>query len=433
MTYIRSCIVLYIEKPALLFHKYSSVVQKQLGLLYVSICKCKVLNRMVIFQGKSLKKKFKTEKKKGFWREPKIRDAVWNDIKSGNVRKSLGQDFRDLYDFYIDPNTKERLASMGRIRRWMNTAWLILKRMILKLTPNRRLMLLLSFLLIFLENSGYQNNQFIEGVQFDIKTQLIGYGLLLVVLMLELKDKLLARDELEAGRKIQVALMPEERPEIPGWDVWLFTRPANDVGGDLVDFIELDGNRYGFALGDIAGKGLGAALLMAKLQASIRALAPMSKGLEWLGSQLNGIFNRDCIPSRFASLIYLELDSDPGKLSILNAGHIPPLVVQNNKIRELDLGDPALGLMNQTRYKKVVIRLNQDDLIFGYSDGLTEARNKAGEFFGDQKVKQLIRQYYTLDSKTIGKKIIEDIQSFQGNTKPNDDLSMMILKRKGQS
>jgi sigma-B regulation protein RsbU (phosphoserine phosphatase) len=228
-------------------------------------------------------------------------------------------------------------------------------------------------------------------------------------------------------------LMPEEHPDIPGWDVWLFTRPANDVGGDLVDFIELDRNRCGFALGDIAGKGLGAALLMAKLQATIRALAPMSKGLEWLGSQLNEIFHRDCIPSRFASLIYLELSLDSGKISVLNAGHIPPLVVKDNKIKELDLGDPALGLIEKTRYKKVSVRLNRDDLIFGYSDGLTEARNRAGDFFGDQKVKQLVQQYHLLDPETIGKKIVEEIRSFQGDTKPSDDLSMMILKRKGRT
>ncbi len=378
-----------------------------------------------------MKQKFKSRREKGSWQEPKIRDALWNDIKRGNVKKSLSQDFRDLYDFYIDPNTKERLASMGRFRRWMVTVWLILKRMILRLTPARRLMLFLSFILILFENAGYRNNQVVDGTQFGFKTQLVGYGLLIIVLMLELKDKLLARDELEAGRKIQMALMPEEHPEIPGWDVWLYSRPANDVGGDLIDVIELDQNRYGFALGDIAGKGLGAALLMAKLQASIRALAPMAKELEWLGSQLNEIFHRDCIPSRFASLIYLELDSDSGKISILNAGHIPPLIIRKDQVQEMDLGDPALGLMEQTRYKKLNVRLNQHELVFGYSDGLTEARNKAGDFFGDQKVKQLIWQHHYLDSQTLGKKIIEEIQSFQGNTKPNDDLSMIILKRKG--
>lgn len=372
----------------------------------------------------------KSKKSREWGEEPKIRDAVWNDIKHGNVNTGLIRDFRDLYDFYIDPRTKERLALMGRIRRWIHTVWLILKRMILKLTPARRLLLIVSFILIFLENLGFQNNQAVESVQVEIKTQLIGYALLLIVLMLELKDKLLARDELEAGRKIQTALMPDEHPRIPGWDVWLYTRPANDVGGDLVDFIQLDRNRYGFALGDIAGKGLGAALLMAKLQASIRALAPMAKNLEWLGSQLNHIFHRDCLPSRFASLIFIEIDVHSGNMWILNAGHIPPIVVQNNRLKELDLGDPALGLMKRTQYKKQGVRLYSDNLIFGYSDGLIEMRNRSGEFFGDQRVKQLIQKYKILHSKEIGEKILEEVRAFQKECRPNDDLSMIVLKKK---
>jgi serine phosphatase RsbU (regulator of sigma subunit) len=382
------------------------------------------------FLGVILKHPSKLKKKKEWGEEPKIRDTVWNDIKRGNVNKSLTRDFRDLYDFYIDPKTKERLASLGRIRRWIHTLWLILKRMILKLTPGRRLILLVSFILILFESTGYQNNQVVEGIQIDIKTQLIGYALVLVVLMLELKDKLLARDELEAGRKIQAALMPDEHPSIPGWDVWLYTRPANDVGGDLVDYIKLDQNRYGFALGDIAGKGLGAALLMAKLQASIRALVPMAKGLEWLGSQLNQIFHRDCLPSRFASLIYFEIDINSGSISILNAGHIPPIMIQKNRMKDLDLGDPALGLMEKTRYKKMGVRLDVDDLLFGYSDGLVETRNKDSEFFGDLRVRQLIRNFGSLPTKDLGEKILEEIGSFQGDFRHSDDLSMIIIKRK---
>src|SRR5512138_3275825 len=92
------------------------------------------------------------------------------------------------------------------------------------------------------------------------------------VLMLELKDKLLARSELEAGRTVQLALMPDRPPVVPGWDIWLYSRSANDVGGDLVDYLQIDPQRLGVMLGDVAGKGLPAALLMAKLQATLRAL-----------------------------------------------------------------------------------------------------------------------------------------------------------------
>ena len=87
--------------------------------------------------------------------------------------------------------------------------------------------------------------------------------LFLIILMLELKDKLVAKDEIQIARQVQIALLPHENPEIPGWSVWCYSRPANDVGGDLVDYLELDGFRHGVVLGDVAGKGLGAALLSA--------------------------------------------------------------------------------------------------------------------------------------------------------------------------
>ena len=113
----------------------------------------------------------------------------------------------------------------------------------------------------------------VGSTQISIHFPTLGIAILLFILMLELKDKLLAREELEAGRAVQRALMPDSGPTIPGWDVSLFTRSANDVGGDLVDYVPLDDQRNGLVLGDVAGKGLPAALLMAKLQSTLRALA----------------------------------------------------------------------------------------------------------------------------------------------------------------
>jgi len=122
---------------------------------------------------------------------------------------------------------------------------------------------------------------------------------------LELKDKLHAKTELEEGRSVQNALMPEENPKVDGWDIWLYTRPANDVGGDLLDFTKISENNYGISLGDVAGKGLSAALLMAKLQSTIRAIVPDYISLSEFGNKLNHIFCRDSLPKLFSSLIYI--------------------------------------------------------------------------------------------------------------------------------
>jgi len=110
---------------------------------------------------------------------------------------------------------------------------------------------------------------------------------------------------------------PESAPFVPGWNVWLFTRSANEVGGDLVDFLRLDGARFGVVIGDVAGKGLGAALFMVKIQSTIRALAPDFESLSDLVSKLNSILMRDGIPGKFASLMFLRIDSAAGEILLM--------------------------------------------------------------------------------------------------------------------
>ena len=132
----------------------------------------------------------------------------------------------------------------------------------------------------------------------------------------------------------------------------MFTRPANTVGGDLVDFMKLEKDKYYLALGDVAGKGLGAALLMSKLQSTLRALAQGINNLENLGSKINQIFHRDSLPNKFASLVYLEAGANNGNIRMLNAGHFQPLIVKYPEIIETEKGAAAIGIMNDTKYKE---------------------------------------------------------------------------------
>ncbi|MDX1429672.1 MAG: SpoIIE family protein phosphatase, partial [Rhodothermales bacterium] len=190
---------------------------------------------------------------------PKV--SLVEDIRSGEIKHSLQRDFREISEFYLDDTTRDRLSSMGRVKKSFVVSIEVLKSMFLKLTPARRLMLILA---IFLA---------VNGLGESTGQVLAGFMILTFILILELKDKLLAQDELAAGRVVQRALMPEQSPRVEGWDTWIYTRPANDVGGDLVDYLELDRERVGIAIGDVAGNGLPAALLMAKLQATVRAVA----------------------------------------------------------------------------------------------------------------------------------------------------------------
>jgi len=142
----------------------------------------------------------------------------------------------------------------------------------------------------------------------NINVRSLGFVILLVILLLELKDKLVATDELAVGRAVQIAMLPRDNPVVSGWEIWLYTHPANEVGGDLVDYIKMDSDRWGIAIGDVAGKGLGAAMLMSKLQATLRALAPGFQELSDLGSEVNRIIYRDGLRNR------CRLDRKPGQV-----------------------------------------------------------------------------------------------------------------------
>jgi len=353
----------------------------------------------------------------------KIHETLWNDLRRGGIKRSIRKDFKDIYIFYLDAESRKRFSEMKRVRRFFHQTYWILRNLILKLRPVRRLLLVLSLILvIYSPKTGGSDMQVLIG---------LAYIILFMVLMLELKDKLLAQDELAIGRAVQSALMPEDNPSLPGWDCWLFTQSANEVGGDLVDYIFLDDKRLGLSIGDVAGKGLGAALVTAKLQSTIRAIVTHFPLLSKLGSELNRIFCRDGLPQRFVSLVYLELEAGSKKIRFMNAGHPPPIHIQKGKIKEMAQGEPALGIMSKTAYKEHSIRLEKGDFLVVYSDGVTEARNEKGEFYGDKRWLQLLQKSRNLSAQTFGEKLLVEIQSFVGDARPSDDLSLILLKYTG--
>lgn len=365
------------------------------------------------------------DKKKHAGRDHILRRTIVNDFTEGNILESLRRDFKELYSFYIDAETQERLKSYGRFSRFIHASWYLLKNMILRLTSARRFLLLISLAFIVFGDTSFSD----ESTHISIHNNFISYFLLLLVLMLELKDKLLAHDELRIGRTVQKALLPEENPTLAGWSIWLFTRPANDVGGDLVDYINLDENRLGLALGDVAGKGLGAALLMSKLQSTLRAIAPDYKSLSELGERINLIFCRDSLPNKFASLVYIELLQNSGKVRLLNAGHLPPLVLHGGNVNELSRGAPALGLLKTSKFDEQEIDMDPGDLLVAYSDGVTEARNERDEFFGDQRLRSIVSKSAGISPDRVGERILSDVDWFVGEAPRSDDLSLVIIKR----
>jgi serine phosphatase RsbU (regulator of sigma subunit) len=369
------------------------------------------------------------DKKKTSDREHVLRRAIVDDLTKGNLLDSLKRDFKEMYRFYLDDETKRRLEVYGRVKRFFYVSWHLLKSLLLKLNPTRRFLLLLSIIFLFVGDVSYSSGK--GNLQFSVNGNLSSYLLLLLVLMLELKDKLLAHDELQIGRTVQRSLLPEENPTLSGWSIWLFTRPANEVGGDLVDYIKLDENRIGIALGDVAGKGLGAALLMSKLQSTLRAIASEYESLSELAQRINRIFCRDGLPNRFSTMIYFELLRDSGVVRLVNCGHFPPVVVRGTSVEELPRGGPALGLIKSAKFEEQVTDLGHNDLLLVYSDGVTEARNEWDEFFGDQRLFSILKESGGISPEKLGEKILSRVDAFVGDAPRSDDLSLVVIRRWG--
>jgi phosphoserine phosphatase RsbU/P len=358
-------------------------------------------------------------------KSPSLPRIVIQDIRRGDFRHTVKRDLRDLYRFYLDEDTRAHLASMHRVKRGLVMTWWLAKSLILNLNPTRRLLLLISILLAMQGDIIFRD----EKVDFRIDLGLPAFLLLLFILMLELKDKLLARNELETGRAVQMALLPSDSPSFPGWDIWLYTRPANDVGGDLVDYLAIGETRLGLALGDVAGKGLGAALLMAKLQATLRALATEAPSLSELGATMNEIFWRDQVAGRYATLVYLELVAGSDTVRLLNAGHLPPFIIGRDTCREMEPSSQPIGILPGAHFMEQQIPIRLGETMLVYSDGVTEARNGTGEFFGEERLAPLLPRLAGLPSKSAADLVLAEVERFMGEERYPDDLSLIVLRR----
>lgn len=351
---------------------------------------------------------------------------VSEDMLRLGVGKSVSGTFSGLEAFYLTRDERARLKELRGIRRFFRRIGYFLRGLLFKLTPARRIMLAIA---IFAIPSG--------SWEFTLRTTHlsahfggVGTLLLFLVLVLELKDKLVARDELEAGRAVQLALMPTEQPVVDGWDVWLYTQPANDVGGDLVDHLPLDDGRHAVALGDVTGKALPAALLAVKLQATIRALAPRFDDLGEFASAMNSILYRDGLPTRFASLVYLLLTPGDGHVRYLNAGHMPPFVIRGSEVTTLPNGSMVIGMMPGVPFVEQDTTLEPGDTLYAYSDGVSEALDESGDFFGDERLEALVLETRGMPVAQAGQFILDRLETFVGTAEQSDDVSLMILRRR---
>jgi len=238
--------------------------------------------------------------------------------------------------------------------------------------------------------------------------------------------------ELQKAAEIQDHLLPSQGPPIPGYEVFGSSVPCRAVGGDYFDYIELPGGRYALALGDVAGKGLPAALLMCMFQAGLHALCEMNLAPDDTISRLNQILCRRLPANRFVTFFFGVLDPARHTLTFVNAGQNPPCRLgKNEAIDRLTATGPPLGLFASATYTARTLDLSPGDLVLCFSDGATEGRSAADEEFGEERLIGIVRESRGDRPEEIVQKATSAVERHSAASPRQDDTTLVVLKRRG--
>ena len=234
--------------------------------------------------------------------------------------------------------------------------------------------------------------------------------------------------DLELAAKVQDQLLPGFFPSIPGVNFAVRHQSAHVVGGDYHDFVTLRNGQQGFVIGDVMGKGLASSMLMSNLQASLRILGPDYENLDQLFSHLNRLFRFNLKLIRFISLFIGAIDASARKLSYCNAGHHSPVLWHSERgtIARLDPTAPAIGLIARPEFRTQTIEVDTGDLLVLYTDGLTEARDRRNQEFGEERLADFIRHNYILSAEEFTARLWTAVKEFSGHH--HDDTTLLVLK-----
>jgi sigma-B regulation protein RsbU (phosphoserine phosphatase) len=350
------------------------------------------------------------------------------------------KDARSGYRFY-----SADLAHETDEQSWFRRSWDITKKLfwaiLEKLTPARRVLLLFGLILLFFPTGGFTfGNKAgeVHVVEFDFR--LWGGVFLLVVLLLELADRVVMKRDLEIAKDIQTWLLPGAPLQLPGYQIAYATRPANTVAGDYYDVILRPGvapgeDRVLFVVGDVAGKSIPAAMLMATFQASLRTLSSSHISLAEL---IVGLNRYACTNSqggvRFTTAFLAELDPATGNIVYVNAGHNAPILRKSSgTVERLEAGGIPLGILSDAVHQTGSARLSADDWLVIFTDGVVEAVNTKGEEYEEPQLIRLVDSAAMSAPPELLRRMLAELDTFVGNTPQHDDMTCLLLKRGGSA
>jgi len=235
--------------------------------------------------------------------------------------------------------------------------------------------------------------------------------------------------EIEIAREVQQRFFPQSVPVVEGLDIAGYCRPALAVGGDYYDFVPLENGHLGIAIGDVSGKGVPAALLMASLQAFLRgqAIAGTTDLAKLMGNLNRQVFDAST-SNRYATFFYSQYDPTTKTLSYSNGGHNPPILFRGDQQIHLDVGGPVVGLFRPAAYQQAEVQLQSGDILVAFTDGISEAMDTRDEEWGEENLTLAVNQIRTLSAKDMIPRMMEAADAFVNGAPQHDDMTIVVAK-----
>jgi len=365
---------------------------------------------------------------------------MWDQISEGrewdDLLKQFTLDARASYGFYGKDVNWEEINRLPRWRRPFRIAKGFFWALVMKLSPARRMILFAALVMLILSSPKFSVGR---NFTFDVNLDTVAALLFLLLLSLELADKVTMKRDLEIAREIQSWLVPSNPPVVGGANIAFHTRPQNSVAGDYYDaFYPLNdaaqGGKLFLAIADVAGKSVPAALLMATFQASLHTVARNGIPLGELVLRLN---RYACAHSfggmRFTTAVLAEYDPVTRRLDYINAGHNAPVVRRanssvNSGIERLDASGVPFGISMDATYEVGTIEFGPQDALILFTDGVVEAFNDKGEEFSDARWIAAIRNLPDWDAQRSLQFLLQRVDEFVGGTRQFDDITCLVLR-----
>lgn len=243
-------------------------------------------------------------------------------------------------------------------------------------------------------------------------------------------ERIRLEEEVTMARQIQLDLLPASSPKLPCTVICAHSTPSRTVGGDFYDFIPVESrNRLGIVIADASGKGMPAALLIAQIQAIIHSEVNNGNSIDKMLKNMNRQVAMTTSAEKYVTLFYGELDRDSGEFEYSNAGHnYPVLVRQDGSMELLEAGGPVIGAFQAMEYESRKVQLHEGDVLFLFTDGLSEAMDQLGTEYGEPRIREFVSKHRMNDPEQILGAILEDVRKFDPSHPPQDDTTVITLK-----